>query len=36
MKEYFCLELKSHLTDDGIRILPAAEFYHRLERSDLF
>lgn len=31
-----CLEPKSRLTDDGIRILPAIEFCHRLERGDIF
>ena len=31
-----CLEPKSRRTDDGIRILPAAEFCRRLERGDMF
>lgn len=31
-----CLEPKGRLTDDGIRILPAAEFCHRLEKGDIF
>ncbi len=31
-----CLELKSRRTEDGILILPAAEFCERLKTGDLF
>jgi hypothetical protein len=31
-----CLERKSRRTDDGILILPAAEFCERLRAGDLF
>ena len=31
-----CLEPKSHLTEDGILVLPANEFCQRLKAGDLF